>query len=223
MLNVRGTAGVESVFAESKGIRVNATRGVKAAFLVLLTMTGWTFLVRADDDYQGLSVGHPMSDFGLRRIDPADAELKKIVWLSDYVGPAGAKEPRKALLLNFFAVWCKPCLKELPILEQLQNKYADAGLQVVSVNFRAESEDLSETLKATAKIIRTNNLTFPVLFDRYTSRNQLIYMGSKAALPCNILISADGIVAARFQSSEGFNAAEVEQAVRKQLAAGKTL
>ena len=37
-------------------------------------------------------------------------------------------------VLNFWATWCKPCVKELPHFEQLQEAYKDQGVNVVLVS-----------------------------------------------------------------------------------------
>ena len=57
------------------------------------------------------------------------------VYLSDYQG--------KAVVLSFWASWCAYCLKELPILENLQRK-ASKHLQVIAVN--TESDDVYRKL-----------------------------------------------------------------------------
>lgn len=46
--------------------------------------------------------------------------------LSDYKG--------KVVLLNFWATWCGPCLKELPDLDKLAQKMAPLGLEVIPLN-----------------------------------------------------------------------------------------
>ncbi|MBI5529860.1 MAG: TlpA family protein disulfide reductase [Deltaproteobacteria bacterium] len=156
-----------------------------------------------------------MVDFGLKRLDAETGELGEIIWLSDFVGGKDAKEPKKALLLNFFATWCEPCKAELPVLVELHRRYAGRGFQVLSINYHDEDDEIGGVLKKSTEIMKTFALPFPVLVDRYTNRNQLVYMGSKAALPCNVLIGSDGVVAARFQGGRSATMEELEQAIAK--------
>jgi len=39
----------------------------------------------------------------------------------------------KVLVLNYWATWCPPCLREIPLFAEAQDQYADAGLQVVGI------------------------------------------------------------------------------------------
>ncbi len=40
----------------------------------------------------------------------------------------------KIVLINFWATWCGPCVKEMPSLQRLSSQYASQGLTVVGVN-----------------------------------------------------------------------------------------
>lgn len=53
----------------------------------------------------------------------ADDSKKNI---SDYKG--------KVVLLNYWATWCAPCIKEMPELNRLQSKYQDQGLIVIALS-----------------------------------------------------------------------------------------
>ena len=46
-------------------------------------------------------------------------------------------------VINFWATWCKPCVKELPYFEKARAKYADKGVNftLVSLDFAEEVDD----------------------------------------------------------------------------------
>ena len=50
--------------------------------------------------------------------------------LADWI----AKNQGKVVLVDFWATWCGPCVKEFPHLVELSNKHRDAGLAVISVS-----------------------------------------------------------------------------------------
>jgi thiol-disulfide isomerase/thioredoxin len=39
----------------------------------------------------------------------------------------------KAVIVNFWATWCAPCRREIPLLNRLQAEHADRGLQIVGI------------------------------------------------------------------------------------------
>jgi len=41
--------------------------------------------------------------------------------------------PGKALIVNFWATWCAPCLREIPLLAEYQETYGERFLQVVGI------------------------------------------------------------------------------------------
>jgi thiol-disulfide isomerase/thioredoxin len=58
-------------------------------------------------------------------------ELKavKIEKLQAYI--KGANHP---LIINFWATWCKPCIAEIPHLQQAARQYKDSGLELIMVS-----------------------------------------------------------------------------------------
>jgi len=62
----------------------------------------------------------PAPDFHMRAPDGTN------VALADLGG--------KVVVLNFWATWCQPCVKELPALQALADRHAAEGLAVVAVN-----------------------------------------------------------------------------------------
>lgn len=54
----------------------------------------------------------------------------------------------KAVVLNFWATWCPPCIKELPDLDALAAKYKDKNLVVVAASQDKDLNKLKEYVKA---------------------------------------------------------------------------
>ncbi len=64
--------------------------------------------------------GEEATDFTLPNLEGGNTSL------SDYLG-------EKVILVNFWATWCAPCMKEMPKLDELQAELGDKGLQVISI------------------------------------------------------------------------------------------
>ena len=60
--------------------------------------------------------------------------------LTDQEGNARSIQswPGKSLIINFWATWCAPCRREIPLLKRIQDEHEASGFQVVgiAVDFR---------------------------------------------------------------------------------------
>ena len=63
----------------------------------------------------------------------------------------------RVVVLNFWATYCGPCVKEMPDLAAIQNRYAALGVQVIG----ASAETLAEQ-KVVRKFITDLKINFPV-------------------------------------------------------------
>ncbi|MDD5579237.1 MAG: TlpA disulfide reductase family protein [Methylobacter sp.] len=61
----------------------------------------------------------------------------------------------KILIINFWATWCPPCLKEIPEFIALQEQYSNKGVQFIGIAID-EQEAVSHYLKST-------KINYPVL------------------------------------------------------------
>lgn len=64
----------------------------------------------------------------------------------------------QVVVVNFWATWCPPCVKELPALDRLHHKTAGQGIRVLGVN-------MGQTVKVITAFTRHVPVSFPVLVD----------------------------------------------------------
>lgn len=158
-----------------------------------------------------LKAGDEAPQFSGLLHDPDEAGMKRID-LSSLVG-TDAETPAKAVLVSFFATWCKPCKKELPFLQQLSTEYKDKGLRIVSVAIDKDEAQWPLIKELVAK----HHVTFPIVKDRYNIIARQ-YLGQKTQLPSVFIVSRDGTVALVKQGypndAAEFLRAEVEKALK---------
>ena len=82
--------------------------------------------------------------------DPKKVETFSIKDINDYEKIISSSE-KKILLLNFWATWCAPCIKEIPELLELKKKFKnDVEIYFVSVD--------SNVKKTVPKFLKKNKL-----------------------------------------------------------------
>lgn len=131
--------------------------------------------------------GATASDFSARDIEG------RTVRLGTYLG-------KQAILLNFWATWCEPCVAEFPHLRRLYDGNRAKGFVVIGV-----AMDGPETVANVPAFAKRNQLNFPVVLDE-DSHVAAIYNPKKSA-PLSVLIDKQGkVVSIR----EGYNPGDEE-------------
>jgi len=125
--------------------------------------------------------------------------------LSDYSG-------HKAVLLDFWALWCHPCRTELPLLDGLYRKLKDRGFVLLAINVDEAGK------KAEVRgFARQRGFSFPVLLD---PRTQVVSrFNPSLSLPFAVLMDGGGKV---IRTYEGFQPGQEQdlEADIEQLLAG---
>lgn len=93
------------------------------------------------------------------------------------------------VLLDFWATWCKPCIKGMPKLDEIHKKYKDKGLTVIGVN-----EDGPRGQNRIRPFLRGRKISFQIAID---SDGSVMKRMQVRALPTTILIAPDGEIVLR--------------------------
>lgn len=88
------------------------------------------------------------------------------------------------VLVNFWASWCRPCVKEIPNLQRLHASYAGKPFEILAI-------DVMEAENGVRHFATQHDMDFPVLLD--TDGQQFAAWGSKI-LPTTFVIDAAGMV-----------------------------
>lgn len=89
----------------------------------------------------------------------------------------------KVVLLDFWALWCDPCKRELPALQKLHQEFRDQGLVVVGVNIDDQSAAIADFLKS---------FSIPYPLVALPSSHDLVSALAINAFPTVVLIDRDG-------------------------------
>jgi thiol-disulfide isomerase/thioredoxin len=91
----------------------------------------------------------------------------------------------KILVLNFWATWCAPCRKEIPLLVRVQTEYGPRGVQVVG-----PSMDEAEDGDTARRFARDMDVNYPVLYGHTTE--DMKRLGLATAIPATAIFDRDG-------------------------------
>jgi thiol-disulfide isomerase/thioredoxin len=116
----------------------------------------------------------------------------------------------KLLMVNFWATWCAPCLKEIPLLTQAQKDYAGRGLQIIG----PAVDDPDEVRKAAKGPLAIN---YPVMTGSPDMMLGLLndFGNTAGALPFTVIVAADGRVV--HQQLGEFSAEDLKKLIEAHL------
>jgi thiol-disulfide isomerase/thioredoxin len=95
---------------------------------------------------------------------------------------------KKLILLDFWASWCAPCLKEIPEIADLYDKYKDKGFEIVGISLDNDRTTWKNKIK------NKNMIWFQFIDSNMSNLIKDTY-GVKA-IPHTVLIDENGIIIA---------------------------
>lgn len=91
----------------------------------------------------------------------------------------------KVILLNFWATWCPPCLKEIPSFIELQEQYGDQGFQIIGI-----AVDNEEAVRDYMSEVKIN---YPIMVAEFEAIGLSSRYGNRmGALPYSVIINRKG-------------------------------
>lgn len=156
-------------------------------------------------DWQQPDLSHNLTPI-TKNIVATEFELMNMdeepVRLSDFKG--------KVVLLNFWATWCPPCIREMPSMEKLHQQVDAADFKVVAVN---QMENPDDVFAFTGQL--EVDPTFDILFDQDSS---VSHSYAVRGLPTTYLIDKKGVIRYRAVGGREFNHPEVVKIIDELIA-----
>jgi peroxiredoxin len=129
-------------------------------------------------------------DFGSVRAAPPINDAAPALVLTELGGESFdlGKLRGKVVLVNYWATWCAPCRKEMPLLNSFYRRYHDQGLEMIGI-----SADRPQDFAKMRSMSRT--LAYPTTTLDRISQNGF---GPPEGFPLTYVIDRDGIVRDKF-------------------------
>jgi thiol-disulfide isomerase/thioredoxin len=119
----------------------------------------------------------------------------------------------KVVLVDFWASWCEPCLRELPHLKEIYSRFKDRGFEIVGVCIDSEIEKARQHI-AVQQIPWTQVYAKPALgFDSWSNPHAKKF--GVTAIPASFLVDRKGMAIARNITGSPQQAELIEKAINQ--------
>ena len=113
----------------------------------------------------------------------------------------------KLTIIDFWATWCKPCLKAIPALIKIQDDFKSLGVNLIGI-----SCDGPRSVSKVAPLTNTLNINYPILLD---FNNDIMRDYNISNLPTLLIVNSENKIV---YFHEGFNAGD-ETEIRLKITA----
>ena len=148
------------------------TRQMLDSFIPDLKKTKlWESLDANNQKHMATATGQPYIDFSQAKPDGSMLSAKEVI----------SNPANKYVLLDFWASWCGPCMREVPYLKKTYSKYSDKGFQILGVS-------LDQKRESWLKAIDDNDMSWLHVSDLKYWSNEAAGLYGVNSIPANFLI-----------------------------------
>lgn len=175
-------------------VRSGLTWGLIAAAIGLLLVFGWS----SRGDHSPLDAGSEAPAYA------AVSLTGDTVRLADLRG--------RVVLLNVWATWCTPCIREMPALERLHQAHEAEGLSIVAVSVDASTPGLGAA--DVERFVDDLGVTFTILLD---PGGEIENRFRVSGLPMTYLIDRDGRIRLKIVGAREWDEPDIAAEIRNLL------
>lgn len=163
--------------------------------IVLFTLNAFT-QEKKEIDFESFDitkVGQAVPDFSFKTIDGKSFQMSEL--------------KGKTVLLVFFATWCAPCMKELPLVEkEIWQKYKSKKFMVIGLGRNHSMQEIQ-------KFNKKKGFSFPLAPD---PMHEIYGKFFKQYIPRNVLISKEGKIIYQKQGYRDEDAKKLIELIEKE-------
>lgn len=107
-------------------------------------------------------------------------------------------ETGKVYVIEFWATWCGPCIKNIPHLTDLQKEFKDKKVTVIGVAASERGSDAKSMLSGVENFVKKqgDKMTYTVAYDSDKSMSKdWMRAANQGGIPCAFLVGSDGKIA----------------------------
>jgi beta-lactamase regulating signal transducer with metallopeptidase domain/peroxiredoxin len=163
--------------------------------LLLMCAAALTFFTRQEVSAQAPSAANNSAEVVAATAPAAEATTEEMVALLKPADFARLKNEAKGkvLVVNFWATWCPPCLKEIPEFVRLDREYRARGVQVVAIS----TDEKANLQNAVVPFLKKQNAQFPAFLVEAATPQELtdaVDKGWSGNLPATFVFDKTGKV-----------------------------
>jgi thiol-disulfide isomerase/thioredoxin len=104
----------------------------------------------------------------------------------------------KVVLINLWAIWCGPCIKEMPHLNEMQEKYKDKDFIILGLN-TGDDFGNKEAQPNIEKFVERQKLNYKIGWSHRELTSEFFSLGQMNGIPQSFLINREGKLKGIFQ------------------------